>query len=183
MLQKFKKIIIIILTAAITCIAANAQNNLKGSWANIHTVMGTTINEVLVFGSELSGNVEHKASIDLSSSMMGAKLEGEMEMSIKGIFEHKDGKLIIEWDTESLQLKTVKPLDCRYKGESVPEMKSELEKVMATVLEDIKKNSTKENIYESVTFKNGKLILTERDEKGKKHSETYEFVSHCLTTY
>lgn len=171
------KKIIIILTVAFSCIAANAQDNLKGSWSITHSVMGTTINEVLTFDSVMSGNVENKLSIDLSVNMMGAKLEGEMEMSIKGTFEYKDGQLVIKWDRESIQQRTVKPIEYYYKGESVPDMKAEMEKVMAAVLDDLKKTALKDDIYESVTFKKGKLTLIERDEKGKKHSETYTFVN------
>ena len=100
-----------------------------------------------------------------------------MELSVAGTFEYKEDQLFIKWDTESIQQRTIKPIEYYYKGESVPEMKAEMEKVMAAVLDDLKKIALGKNIYASVTFRKGKLILTERDEKGKKQSETYIFVN------
>ncbi|MCQ2165900.1 MAG: hypothetical protein MJY49_00520 [Bacteroidales bacterium] len=171
------KKIIILLTAAIICIASNAQDNFKGDWSFQKSVLGTTIKRVLSFDSELSGNVEDNMSIVLSSGMMGVKLVGEMEISLTGTFDYKDGQLIINWDTESFLSEVVKPVECYYKGKPVPEMKTEMEKVMTEILDKVKEEALGEERYESATFKKGKLTLTERDEKGKTTSYTYYFVN------
>lgn len=171
------KRIIIILTAAIICIAANAQNSLKGSWSNTHSIMGITVTEMMTFDSELSGNIGHKASIDLSMNMMGVKISGEIELSMSGTFVFKDGRLAIKWNAESIQQKTIKPVECHYKGETFPEAREEMEKAMAKVVEEIKKSAFEGEVYDPVTFKKDKLTLTETDGNGKKHSETYSFVN------
>lgn len=171
------KKILLIITSALICFIANSQNSLQGNWSNPHTAMGMTINETLSFSADVSGIVEKAVSVNLAASMMGAKISGEMQASMKGTFEYKDARLVIKWDKDSYQYKTVRPIEYSIKGKTDSQTTEELEKAMNAILDDLKNTAAKNDIYDSVTFKKGKLSLSGRDQAGKKHSETYTFLS------
>lgn len=170
------KKVVIVLVAALVCFESFAQETLKGHWTTSDKVMGMTITQALVFDAEQSGSVERIMTMTIAMNMLGVKIDGEMEMTTMGSFELKDGQLLIHWDPESLRLVTTKPIVCTSNGETIPDMNEEFEKSMNESMANAKENFLEEQVFESVKVKKGKLTLTHINEKGKKQSETYNFV-------
>ena len=160
-------------------VTAPAQNTLNGIWSYSETQMGIAVFDVMTFDSDFSGNVENKYNINIDINIMGIKMSGEIECSMKGSFKFQDGKLAIKWNPESVIQKTVKPLECVYKGKPAPkemeEKVGEIEKVITASFEEVKRNANGEKVYDANIRKN-KLTLSRKDEDGKSQSVTYSFM-------
>ena len=163
---------IVILAAIFICVAATAQNDLKGNWSFSRSVMGVSITDLMSFDSDLSGNVEKQFNIDFDMDAMGLKMSGEIECSMKGTFELDDNRLTIKWDPETVTQKTLKPIECYYKGKPAPEeIKQKMEDMEKSITDSIK-DINEVTVFELKIQKN-KLILSDRNGDGKKNSMTY----------
>lgn len=167
------KNIITFIAALALCLSANAQNSLQGNWLMKQNLMGISVSDELSFDADEAGNVSEKAVISNNSKIFGAQFAGEVVCNRKGTFVLKDGALKITWDAQSSKTEITVPAKGTMNGNPDAEMQKEAEAFITEIVAEFDKSTKEGDVYEKVVFRKGKVLLTSRDENGKKETDTY----------
>lgn len=171
-MKKFLTLLLVLISVSVS-----AQESLLGSWNISMDVMGTDVSHTLTFDNDTEGTVTELIYFGLDIKMLGAHMSGKMTATHKGHFELKNNVLTIKWMPDTVEYTILEKPKGTMKGKTEPELQKQAEKMFDDIRKAIINENPEDDIYDSVTFKRGKLILKSKDKEGKTETETYTRVS------
>lgn len=170
-----KKIFTLLLV--LVSVSVGAQESLLGSWNISVDVLGTDVSSTLTFDNDTEGTVTELIYFGLDIKVLGAHMSGKMTATHKGHFDLKNNVLTIKWLPDTVEYTILEKPKGTMKGKTEPELQKQAEEMFDDIRKAIINENPEDDIYDSVTFKRGKLILKSKDKAGNTEAETYTRVS------
>ena len=162
-----KRFAIILAVLALAFSAQSYAQNIKGTWTTSDKIpfVGHMYQD-LSFKAKDEGEVVNKLNVNIDFSLFGLKVAGNINFTVSGDFKYDGNTLYIEWDGETGNLHFDDlVITLGSDPEKEKEIKDYVQQLLDKITSELESEFDGEEYYDSVTFKDDKLILADGDDK------------------